>query len=362
VAKLSPVRFYPEGLEGRSFAARAVVVHPDYAGGNKSDLAVVQLAEAVTGVDPLPLATDGPQLGEQVTLLGFGRTSEHGGSFGEKRATTSRVASILDTYYTVAGGQGNVCDGDSGGPTLAARGGNEVLLGVHSTKGAACGVEGYDMRVDTFRGWILAEAEPEATAAADHEPPSVRILSPGQHARVGQTLTVDVSATDDARVVQLVLRVDGQVAAALDRPPFSFSLDGLAEGTRAITVSARDAAGHTTEAAVQVAVSASAFDSPFGHSCDAADECQSRVCLGENAADSAGGLCSRACSVDAPCADGFACASGVCQPLPASAPALPAATDGATPPAAGCRLGTGPASADLGLLLGLLALAAIRRR
>jgi hypothetical protein len=361
VDKLSPVRFFPEGLEGPVFEVAYVAVHPDYAGGNQADLAVVRLAEPLVGIDPLPLASDGPRINETVVLLGYGRTSEQGGTFGIKRAAQSRVAAVLDEYYTVAG-EGNVCDGDSGGPTLVEREGREVILGVHSTKGAACGIEGYDMRVDTFLDWIVHEAEPERITSEDRTPPSVRILSPGPSARVGATLTVDVSAQDDTKVVQVVLRVDGQVAASLDTPPFAFHLEDLEEGTHAIDVTARDVAGRTAEASVRVSVSPGVMDGLFGHPCDAADECQSRVCLALDAADRAGGICSRACSIDAPCSDGFQCSEGVCRAMAVS-PALPP-----TPaleselPMKGCQIAGAPAAADLGLLLGLLALLGARRR
>ncbi len=316
-----PVDFYIESLSGPRYTAASVSVHPGYGGGNIRDLAIVRLTQPVAGVEPLRLAEQAPRVGEVVTLVGYGKTGEGEGDFGTKRSTTSKVAKVFNELLTISGGEGNVCDGDSGGPTLVARDGRDVVVGVHSTKGAVCGQQGNDMRVDAFLDWILHESETGQLDADDHTPPTVKILSPARDARVGSLLAVAVAATDDGAVTKVVLRLDGQVADASQRAPYEFRLDKLQAGEHTIEVTAHDTNGNTASAQVLVQVVAANIDRAFGQPCAEANQCQSRVCTGDSRSGdsssggttSGGAFCSRSCSISAPCGSGFACAEGLCQ-------------------------------------------------
>ena len=171
---LSPVNYYPDGFDGRRISAVAVVVHPDFAGANKADFAVVRLAEDV-GAAPARLATQAPRVGEGVELVGFGKTSETSADFGTRREATTTVG-LVDAqtmrFFGASNGLGNLCNGDSGGPTFVTRAGQVYLIGVHSSKGGTCGQEGNDMRVDAFLSWIVDAAQGDTLAPPEPGTPS----------------------------------------------------------------------------------------------------------------------------------------------------------------------------------------------
>jgi|GEM_PF-4687951 hypothetical protein len=153
-----PIYFYVGDMDGRQYIAESAAMHPQYQGGNVADLAVIRLTEAVVGVTPMPLAQQQPRLSELVTLVGFGKKHETG-DYGVKRFAQNKIGRVNAQTFSIygsSGGYGNVCDGDSGGPSLALRNGLEVIVGVHSTKAGACGTTGHDMRVDVFIPWIKA--------------------------------------------------------------------------------------------------------------------------------------------------------------------------------------------------------------
>lgn len=153
-----PVYFNAGGPNPRQYVAESATMHPQYQGGNVADLAVIRLTEAVIDIAPLRLANLQPRLSELVTLVGYGKSSE-AGEYGTKRIAQNkigRVSAQTFSVYGASGGYGNVCDGDSGGPSLAFRNGIETVVGVHSTKAGVCGTAGHDMRVDVFVSWIKA--------------------------------------------------------------------------------------------------------------------------------------------------------------------------------------------------------------
>jgi V8-like Glu-specific endopeptidase len=154
---LQPIHFYVGGLYGTRYYGSSVAAHPNYAGANKSDIAVVWLSSPVQTAAPKPMATTAPAFGEQVTLVGYGLSGENVGQFGTKRVATNVIAGVQAQIFSIDGtsaSYGNLCDGDSGGPTFAMRNGVETLIGVHSSKLGMCGQTGVDMRVDTFRSWV----------------------------------------------------------------------------------------------------------------------------------------------------------------------------------------------------------------
>lgn len=160
---LLPVRFYLGGYYGIEHDAASVSPHPDFAGGSRSDIAVVMLEKGVSDVEPLPIASSTPVAGERVMLVGYGLAGgSSSGQFGTKRKAENVVGKVNPLTFELFGSSGqvgNICDGDSGGPALAVRNGHhkEVVLGVHTTKHGTCGHAGTDMRVDAYRRWIDAQ-------------------------------------------------------------------------------------------------------------------------------------------------------------------------------------------------------------
>ena len=140
-------------LGGQTYYTSKIHKHPQYGGGNRNDVAVMILSQPVQGITPTPIATQAPTVGQAITLVGFGKTSEYGGGYGTKRFTTNTVGKVRSTTFSFYGKK-TICNGDSGGPTFVQYGNEEVTIGVHSTKSGWCGNGGTDMRVDQYVQWI----------------------------------------------------------------------------------------------------------------------------------------------------------------------------------------------------------------
>jgi V8-like Glu-specific endopeptidase len=254
--------------------AEAVTVHPGY--GAKVDLAVVRLKQAVKGVTPIPIAATPPQVGEAVTLVGFGYTSDkNAGSFGVKRKahnTIGKVGATLISFFGAAGSNGNICFGDSGGPALTTRGGHEVLVGVHSYGDGACGVAEHDVRADAFLHWIGQQAKGDLMAGTsgqqgDSAPPEIAILSPTPHAQLATSFSVKLKASDDVALARVELHLDGARRYSKVQAPwtFSFRFDGVRGGSHTIRADAIDIAGRRSSALIQVRVGPPAEQQPATH-------------------------------------------------------------------------------------------------
>jgi V8-like Glu-specific endopeptidase len=376
---LSPVNFYLGGFNGMKHIAAQVIVHGSYAGGNQSDIAIVRLAQDVSGVTPMKVATAAPKLGETVDLVGYGKTGEDAGEFGTKRHAVNSIGKVQTQTFSVygaGGAKGNLCNGDSGGPTFANRGGQEELIGVHSTKGGVCGQEGNDMRVDAFYGWIAQQAQGDlwTGAPADGAAPSVAIVSPANGSEVaGGGVAVQVNATDDVGVTRMALYIDGQKASEKGAAPWTFQLQNLAPGKHAVEAVAFDAAGHSASSAIEISVvqagappppagpgaPAPAAKGAFGAACERPDECEGGLCALDNA--SGARFCTAYCQLDAgACPSGSSCVpvgqTAVCGPL--APPAAPAVADELT---GGCRVAGSAASTASFLPLAIVALLALLR-
>jgi len=323
---LSPVNFYLGGFEGTKVVASSVTVHPAYGGGNVSDLAVVHLAGEVTGIAPMPLATTAPSIGEAVELVGYGKTGEDSGEFGTKRHvdnTIAKVESQIFSVYGASGSVGNICNGDSGGPTFATVAGKETLIGIHSTKGGVCGQEGNDMRVDAFYGWIVGQAAGDLPSPNDTTPPQVKITAPQNQAELSTSFVVEVAASDANGIARVVLFVNGVKASEKTASPWRFQLQNLHTGTATLEAVAYDLAGRDASAAVQVRVTAGSADTGkvYGESCAAAGECESKLC----APAATGGICSKTCGAATDCPGGSSCVEHTCRPDVAGGAAFGAA-------------------------------------
>jgi uncharacterized protein YkwD len=160
-------------LNGQSFPSAKVFRHPNYGGGNYSDIAVVILQQAPP-VAPSPIANFAPHVGQPITLVGYGKTGENASDYGTKRVGTNTISDLSGTTLSFQGAT-NICNGDSGGPTFVNVGTppQEVVVGVHSTKSGFCGAGGNDMRVDAYYKWI------SQVAAGDVVSPGAGAPSPG---------------------------------------------------------------------------------------------------------------------------------------------------------------------------------------
>ncbi|MED5374649.1 MAG: trypsin-like serine protease [Myxococcota bacterium] len=161
--------------------------HPDWDGtwDEGGDLGVMKLAEPITDVEPLALNTlpmEGWE-GTELVHVGFGVTSDGGKDSGTKRMATLPVQYVLDAAFISYKEGQNVCNGDSGGPSLL----QDPQTGDWSIVGVAVAATAYSgpdpcadgqagsTRVDLTGDWIAEatyEPEPQDTGSVDTGDPT----------------------------------------------------------------------------------------------------------------------------------------------------------------------------------------------
>lgn len=165
---------------GAIYRTSAVLVHPgwnedDLGTDAADDLALLQLASAVTGVAPAPLFRGTPRVGQTLTLVGYGAAGNArdgaDDSFGVKRVGQTRLDGLtakLLTWNFDSNRESNTGPGDSGGPAFLRVGGTYYLAGVTSggtEEDSGLGDFSYDTRVDAYADWIDS-LMPAAAAAS----------------------------------------------------------------------------------------------------------------------------------------------------------------------------------------------------
>ncbi len=346
-----------------SYEAKSAVVHPSYGKYYYSgDIGIVRLKQVVPDLSPSPLTNTKPKVGEKVVLVGFGISATGAwGTAGVKRMAGNTIHSMSNdniTFQGSSGKTGNLCSGDSGGPTFRPEGGQDVVIGVHSTGSVPCGQSGNDIRVDLYRDWIIKEAKGDVGNTKDMQAPSIYISSPTEYESVGTSFTVKVSASDNVGVASVRYRVDGKSVGLSSKAPFSFELKNLKPGTRRITAAAWDKANNSATDKVDVIVSTASKKAAMGEACTGNADCVSGLCVDHPSGKSR--FCTDTCDPDnSTCPTGYTCGKAggrnVCRP-PFTEPDAPADRGG-------CAYGGGTGAAGAGLIFALvLGLAARRRR
>ncbi len=248
---------------GRKYQVIAKHRHPGYEPDStviNYDVGVLRLA-TMPDVLPSTISTREPSGGALATMVGYGRTDDETKDSGVKRLTTHTIDRVTATelhFFGHSPTQGNICSGDSGGPSFATINGYEVQVGVHSSSVGGCGNEGQDARVDAFAAWITTKAggdvyQDGATPVRDHGPPRVSILSPTHNALTGTSVTVSASISDDTGVRRAALLVDGRELIGLLRSPFDFRVSALPPGVATVlTVVAEDTVGNEARATITI--------------------------------------------------------------------------------------------------------------
>lgn len=157
-----PLRVY---LQNVGFVAvQSRHVHPDF-NFPDSDIAVLELARATTGVIPTHLPSASVAVGTTATIVGYGRSGGAQEDYGIKQAgdvlttTCPRIASgpghVCWNYQGDPGS--NTCNGDSGGPLFVTEGSDLVVGGTTSGGTRTDCLDGdhsYDNDVFTFKDYI----------------------------------------------------------------------------------------------------------------------------------------------------------------------------------------------------------------
>ncbi|MFF3277386.1 S1 family peptidase [Streptomyces chrestomyceticus] len=126
------------------------------------DLVMAKLAKPVSGVNPVAVSSAAPRQGDELKVLGYGRTKAewvpnqlHAGSF--------TVGTVQAGKLGITGKDAAVCKGDTGGPQLREAGGRVELVGVNSaswqggclgTNPAETRTDAVGARVDDISTWV----------------------------------------------------------------------------------------------------------------------------------------------------------------------------------------------------------------
>ncbi|MCA9664174.1 MAG: trypsin-like serine protease [Myxococcales bacterium] len=343
------------------------IVHPGYkppSTDNDVALAILRDAPPIT---PAFISTRPPQVGQQLKLIGFGQTSSSSQGQPAKRIAANTVAYLSQMRIVINGttsSTGNLCFGDSGGPTFTTINGNYVQVGVHSTISGQCGQQGHDMRVDVFKDWIVQNADGDVsidnqtTPSLDSKPPVVKITSPKTGDTVAHKFYVEANIQDDQGVASAELLVDGQSRGKLTAQPWRFDVE-LAPGAHTLVVAGFDKAGNKGQGAAKVVVLAPL---EFGEACELSDQCASGICARHGSLTH--GYCSELCDASTACPGQASClpagpSTEACGPPPSALQN----GGGDQQQSGGCAVGGDGASRTLPLLMLLLCgLLLVRRR
>ncbi|MCP4805354.1 MAG: trypsin-like serine protease [Proteobacteria bacterium] len=139
-----------------------VLIHPDYEYSSSNieyDIGVLKLDSAITTIGTMRINTDNVKqtwLGETITYVGYGATSQDGGGEGVKRTVDVRLNDKDGDFIYTSTDEGkveNVCPGDSGGAALMLRDdGKYELVGVNSFVFSWSGGADYSCDKDTQSG------------------------------------------------------------------------------------------------------------------------------------------------------------------------------------------------------------------
>lgn len=167
---------YPVEIGGREAVVEAVIHAPARSDGTRPDIAILRLRSPVAHVKPMPLPTDGSEVGRIVQIPGWGgkgngRTGAlaSDGVFrvAENRVERAESGRLYWTFDDPSKGtalslEGISGPGDSGGPALLLGPDGWYVAGVSSaqrTMGGPEGVYGVEevfVRVSDFVEWIEA--------------------------------------------------------------------------------------------------------------------------------------------------------------------------------------------------------------
>lgn len=161
-------------IAGAANVVDRVVRHP------RSDVALLHLSSSVTDVQPAELYSAANEVGQVVSLLGWGDTGTGqtgvAGPDGQFRLARNKVdraeADLISwSFSDPADPNGDVVDlegvagpGDSGGPAFLMNDGDMVVLGISSGQDGAgrgpgrYGAREYYVRISAVRAWIVETA------------------------------------------------------------------------------------------------------------------------------------------------------------------------------------------------------------
>jgi len=144
-------------------------LHPDFTTDVSADLAFVELAETEGPPVAWNAAPIGEELlGEELLLVGFGRTSADDLGGAVRRQTTVEIGEVAELRIRWTDPAHGICDGDSGGAALLDRGLGVELVGLLVEGAPGCDDWGAALRLDAYRDFldgdpVLGDDDDDAT-------------------------------------------------------------------------------------------------------------------------------------------------------------------------------------------------------
>ncbi|MEU8463958.1 trypsin-like serine protease [Streptomyces sp. NPDC029003] len=129
------------------------------------DVVMVRLANPATGITPVPLASGAPSAGQDLNVVGFGRTKDGWGPV-ERHSAAFSVGTTATTGFDLAAktpADATICKGDAGASALRTVNGKPALVGLVSRafQGGCLGTPAtetragaFTTRVDDLGGWV----------------------------------------------------------------------------------------------------------------------------------------------------------------------------------------------------------------
>ncbi len=256
-------------IDGMPHEVKKVIPHSGWQKSNpyQNDIGLVILEDTLT-IKPGEAASQPPQAGMPVTLVGYGRTSDQAEDSGKKRKAVNSIAGVASDgkSFNVSGTGndiGNSCLGDSGGPVFAIQDDREVILGVISAAQEICGTNSFHVSVAKFLDWVISNANGDIYQI-DTTKPEISIEQPQDKDLVENTLVLKITAKDNIGVIAVEAFVDGTSAGTSKTAPCQFTLT-LGTGQHGIKVTAMDRAGNSASAEITVTVGSDPTLQEAGH-------------------------------------------------------------------------------------------------
>ena len=156
-------------VASRTFHLTQCDAHPGYRSLQAAhDIAVCHLA-APAPVDGIAIDEGAPQMGEPITLAGYGLAGALARAQSGLRAVDTAVVSLDAQSFDVGTATQTACLGDSGGPVLTQRGGKMRVAGIlHGPSGAICASPTRVTRLDVAGDWLAGELASTGAANGSH--------------------------------------------------------------------------------------------------------------------------------------------------------------------------------------------------
>jgi CubicO group peptidase (beta-lactamase class C family)/V8-like Glu-specific endopeptidase len=174
-------------FDGTNYTVQDRTLYPGWKDGEPNDIALLKLAQPVQGVAPVSPYTSTDEVGQTVTLVGYGGTGTgltgRRNEDGAKRAATNKIEGADHEWLTftfdppgaATGLEGISGPGDSGSPALLQKDGKWFVAGVSvwgdsggKTPGMYGQKEGYT-RVSSYAQWVVTAMSAESSGKSTQD-------------------------------------------------------------------------------------------------------------------------------------------------------------------------------------------------